>query len=397
MGGAYRKPFDDTALFECLVSMTRNCQRAGYMSSLARVVGLELCLCLGLISGATAGGTFTSPVADVLERPAMILLGDAAQRSVLQSIASAEGHLLAVGERGIALQTDNPDEGWQQGVTPVSVTLTDVALVSPQEGWAVGHGGVVLETRDGGRSWIKRLDGQDAARINLKWVEEHQAIGENGEQRVAMAKRLVEEGADKPFFAVYPLNRQSILVAGAFNLAFLTRDGGRTWKSFSALLPNPREAHLYDIAGAEQVIFMVGEFGLILRSLDGGRSFEKLESPYHGSFFSAAYGAERVVVAGLNGNAFVSDNKGETWRTVEGLGHASISSVRLESDGGFLFADQSGAAYRLVPGEPARAVRLKLPPASPATDAIAVDNESILRVGLSGVVFNRSVVESGKP
>ena len=36
---------------------------------------------------------------------------------------------------------------------PTSVTLTAVRFADAQHGWAVGHGGVILATQDGGEQW----------------------------------------------------------------------------------------------------------------------------------------------------------------------------------------------------------------------------------------------------
>src|SRR5881392_2872753 len=81
-------------------------------------------------------------------------------RSVLTAITRAGDRLVAVGERGIVIFSDDHGGRWQQAKVPVSVTLCAVRFIDKRQGWVVGHAGVVLATRDGGSSWSKQLDGR---------------------------------------------------------------------------------------------------------------------------------------------------------------------------------------------------------------------------------------------
>ncbi len=59
------------------------------------------------------------------------------------------------GERGIVLLSDDAGVSWRQAKVPVSVSLTAVQFVDAEQGWAVGHLGVVLHTQDGGGNLAK--------------------------------------------------------------------------------------------------------------------------------------------------------------------------------------------------------------------------------------------------
>ena len=50
---------------------------------------------------------------------------------------------------------------------PVSADLTALHFANAQQGWAVGHEGVVLHTPDGGASWTLQLDGRRANALVL--------------------------------------------------------------------------------------------------------------------------------------------------------------------------------------------------------------------------------------
>lgn len=121
---------------------------------------IALTLAASLASGMPASA---AELPDVLQRPAEI--SSRAPSSALLGIARAGSRLVAVGERGIVLLSDDNGASWRQSPAPVSVSLTAVQFVDARRGWAVGHCGVVLASTDGGATWSLRLDGVKAARL----------------------------------------------------------------------------------------------------------------------------------------------------------------------------------------------------------------------------------------
>ncbi|MFI4940022.1 MAG: WD40/YVTN/BNR-like repeat-containing protein, partial [Burkholderiales bacterium] len=89
---------------------------------------------------------------DPLEQPARF--SAIAARAMLPGVAKAGARLVAVGEHGIIVYSDNRGQSWTQAKVPVSVTLTAVQFPDAKDGWAVGHDGVVLSSTDGGQSWV---------------------------------------------------------------------------------------------------------------------------------------------------------------------------------------------------------------------------------------------------
>src|SRR5690606_9884464 len=107
-----------------------------------------------------------------------------AQHSLQLAVSRAGNRLVAVGERGVVLLSDDDGRNWHQAENvPVSVTLTDVHFVSATHGWAVGHSGVVLHSADGGETWQRQLDGNQAAKIILEDARQRAAAGEAGAEK----------------------------------------------------------------------------------------------------------------------------------------------------------------------------------------------------------------------
>lgn len=246
------------------------------------------------------------------------------------AVARAGHRLVAAGERGTVLLSDDGGASWRQARVPVQVTLTALRFVDARTGWAAGHLGTILKTEDGGATWALQLDGVRAAAL---WA---QALELGDERAQQLGRRLAGEGPDKPFFDLEFLDAQRGVAVGAYGLAFATDDGGRRWTPLSPRLTNPKSLHLYAVRLLQGRLFIAGEQGLLLRSDDAGASFTALASPYKGSFFGLLAARSGTLIAhGLRGHVFRSADLGASWQKVETGVPVSIGAA-AELDGGAL-------------------------------------------------------------
>jgi len=293
---------------------------------------------LGLLLAMNA---VAEPTGAPLQRPALSVVH--AERAYLLGAAEAGERLVAVGERGIIVLSDDQGASWRQVPTPVSVTLTTVRFADARNGYAVGHGGSVLTSQDGGEHWTLRLEGQRAAQILL------QAAREGGDARaLGDAERLVAEGADKPFLDVWVADARQAVAVGAYGLALATRDGGQSWQPLLSPDDNPSGLHLNAVRGDGQRVLIVGEQGLVLLSEDRGAHFRPLHTPYAGSFFTAEllpHGG--LLVAGLRGTTLRSDDAGANWVSLAAPVEAAITASAMAADGEPLLASQAGLLLRV--------------------------------------------------
>lgn len=227
-----------------------------------------------------------------------------ATHGVLTRVVRAGNRLVAMGERGLVVLSDDGGRRWRQARVPVSVTLTAATFADARKGWMVGHGAVVLHTDDGGESWTVQTDGLALANAILAAAQAMAPDDSGRDRALQQAKRLVEEGADKPFLSVCFADEQRGLVVGAFGMAAATVDGGRHWTPCMDRLPNPGGLHLYAIARQGATWVVAGEQGILMRSTDDARSFLPVVSPHRRSLFSAvALRRGGFLMAGLLGSA----------------------------------------------------------------------------------------------
>lgn len=317
--------------------------------------------CLGLAMACSAPAAFA--LADIIDTPARE--SALAPSKLLTDVVKAGERLVAVGERGHILYSDDEGKSWIQSRVPVSVTLTAVTFPTSSVGWAVGHSGVVLKTEDGGQSWSLQLTGTKAAELAIAGKEEQAA---ELEARIEAApedeKADLEWALDDLYFSlenmradldigpVNPLldvwfeNAQHGIAVGAYGMVLSTQDGGQTWEDYSGRLDNSSGYHFNAITGITGgALVIVGEAGQIHVSVDNGETWELRDSPYAGSLFGVIGTGKvnEILAFGLRGNVLFSTNLGNSWVMVPNGGTETLNSGTVSEDGRITLVGNGGA------------------------------------------------------
>jgi photosystem II stability/assembly factor-like uncharacterized protein len=327
------------------------------MGSFKKSALLALGIALGSLQGIAQAATFV----DVLDLP--VRSSELASRSPLRDVARAGDRLVTVGLRGHILYSDDAGQSWQQASVPVSSDLNAVHFPTAQQGWAVGNDGVVLHSSDGGASWVRQLDGRQ---IGEQVLAHYQALAsaepdnEQWEQFVAEGQRLLDEGADKPFLDVWFVDARRGYVVGVFNLILRTLDGGRTWSPLQDRTDNPQSLHLNTIAAVGDDLYLAGEQGLLLKWDSIQQRFAALPSPYQGTWFGLIGNRNELLAYGLRGHVFRSTDAGQSWSQVDTGLPVSITAATLDGAGRFwlfsqaghnLLGQDGGSRFKIVPRE----------------------------------------------
>ena len=339
---------------------------------------------LGAVLAVSQGLTWAAGYVDVLDLPAKA--SPLAVRSPLSGMARAGERLIAVGQRGHVLYSDDSGTHWQQAVVPVSADLNAVSFPSPSQGWAVGNDGVVLHSSDAGASWSKQLDGRQIGALLVKHygdLARAEPANERWAQLADEGQRMVEQGADKPLLDVWFANDQLGYVVGVFNLILRTEDGGLTWTPFQDRTDNPQGFHLNAIASTGDALYIAGEQGLMLRWDEAGQRFVALATPYQGSFFGVLGKPGEVLAYGLRGNVLRSVDGGLSWTPLDTGLHVSITAGLLDAKGQYRLFTQGG---QMLQSQGAGAPLHLVPQAEPAPVAGATQaaNGALMVVGSRG-------------
>jgi photosystem II stability/assembly factor-like uncharacterized protein len=324
--------------------------------------------------------------ADPLDVPAQ--MSPLASKSLLQSVARAGDRLVAVGQRGHVVFSVDGGATWKQGSVPVSSDLTSVFFINDKRGWAVGHDGVILNTADAGVTWTLQLDGRKANEQLLAAMERKAAAepsSADAKALLAEAQRYKDQGADKPFLDIWFADENNGYAVGAYNLIVHTTDGGKTWEPQFDRTENPKFFNLYAIRPAAGGLFIAGEGGLVLKLDAATQRFKAQDVPYKGSFFGVVDAGPAVLVFGLRGNVFRSDDGGKTWAKIDaGLAAAVVGATRTAPNGNVVLADAGG---RAVVSDDAGRIFTKLPLANamPLTGIADAGDGRLALVGPRGV------------
>jgi photosystem II stability/assembly factor-like uncharacterized protein len=257
-----------------------------------------------------------APAVPVKPRPAEI--EPLASRSLLLGIANTGKHLIAVGDRG-NIVASNDGVNWAQVEVPVRATLTAVEFVDDTHGWAVGHDATILHSGDGGRTW---------------------------------QLQNFQPELEKPLLDVLFTDAQHGMAIGAYGLFLQTSDGGTSWTEVEAQPVREEELHLNAIVRLKNgEFFLVGETGMMGVSKDG-TSWERLSSPYEGSLYGALPRGEKgALVFGLRGNVYETDDvRSGKWTAVKMGTVASFFGATELPSGDVAMVGLAGAISVLSPG-----------------------------------------------
>jgi photosystem II stability/assembly factor-like uncharacterized protein len=344
---------------------------------------------LAALASAPVLAAASSPAA--LQRPALAVANPTIAN--LLAVERAGQRLVAAGERGLIIYSDDSGRHWTQAKVPVSVTLTALRFADDKSGWATGNMGVILHSTDGGVSWSKVFDGLRAGTLALAaaqaaWDAVKPDPG-NADHPLNLlledARRMVAEGADKPFLDLRVGAGGALLAVGAYGMAFASADGGGSWQAQMPQLPNPNGATWYGIVqrGAEQYLY--GEQGVLLRA-DGAGPFLAQPSPAGGSLFGAlATRGGALMLFGLRGKVYRSAAAGAPWVETQTPVDASLLSALELADGTLLLLGAAGQIVASRDQGHSFAV-LPLKTRFPFTDAAPAPDGALIVAGTRGLL-----------
>lgn len=240
-----------------------------------------------------------------------------ATESILLDVVRSGHRIVAVGERGHVVFSDD-GQNWKQAEhVPTRSTLTSIISVGERL-WAAGHDAVIITSADGGNTWSRQFFAPER-------------------QQAVMDLHFTDD--------------DSGVATGSYGLYLVTADGGRTWADASVDPEN--DYHLNDIVRFTDGRQMIaGEAGYSYRSSDDGENWELMQLPYMGSMWGALiYSGDCVILYGLRGHAMESCDFGSNWFELDTGTEASLSAA-VDHEGMQIFVGNNGTVLTRAGGGP---------------------------------------------
>lgn len=250
-----------------------------------------------VIGGLLYAGIFIKPAPLGASAPQPVLVPRDAFYGVT---VPADGVIWAVGRGGKIVRSDDGGRKWMQQLVATDANLQSIAALDAARAIVVGNDATVLLSADGGRSW-QAVAGLPAEAAGSKLIR-------------------VRSDADGRAYAV-----------GEFGLVLSTATFAGEWES----LGQREDVAWNDIATHGQTLILVGEFGRIRRSANGGRKWQDVTGPFKSSLIGVAFSTDgRLAVAvGLDGVILVSDDDGQNWRAVSSGTREHLFAITATSAG----------------------------------------------------------------
>ncbi|MBL4583115.1 MAG: hypothetical protein JKX83_00720 [Pseudomonadales bacterium] len=304
----------------------------------ARLLGAVMgCLAMTFSVSTYASNDFV----DVLDAPSVIM--PKASKSLLLDITKAGDRLVAVGQYGHVVYSDDNGKSWTQADVPVQSQLNAVYFVNAKKGWAVGQDAIILGTSDGGATWIKLHDSfvaNSPIHAIIKDAEEKRVAAEyaidnpntdDPDELIVIEDAfyeaddlaaVVKKHQTSPLLDVWFKNENEGFTVGAYAQFYHTTDGGKTWESWRNRLDN-FEDHNNAILGLKDGTLLIASEKSnyenakvkVYRSSDFGRTWENVATEFdrslYGLFFNPA--SDQIYAMGMSGLVVRSSNRGVSW------------------------------------------------------------------------------------
>lgn len=239
--------------------------------------------------------------------------------------------------------------------------ISEIQMLNDQVGF-LGSRDFVYKTTDGGNTWVKMHDNPAYSILDLYAVNENEiwTCQTNGFVFYTLDGGNQWQEADPAIInsnrtnAIYANEQGNVWVAGKYVSLLHSADNGGHW---SDQIPNAKGTMYRPHFFNEDIGLAGSSEGVVLRTSNGGGSWEKIQLATTENFFAVQMvTAEAMIIGSSTGRVFGSLNQGDTWTMIgENLGqvadlHAfNLQSAILINESGMIYkTDNGGAQWNAV-------------------------------------------------
>ena len=256
---------------------------------------------------------------------------------VVLSVLRAGDRLVASGDRGTILLSDDQGANWRSVASGTDELLTSGVFISPTEGWLVGQDSTILHTGDAGMHWTSQSSAP---------------------------------GTDQALFSVASLAPGHLVATGSYALMLETTNAS-TWNPVK--LPNlDEDYHLNCVMARGADLVITGEAGHAF--LRHGTTWTPIPVPYDGSQFGCLTTHDGTMFSfGLRGSLFAAASGTVAWKRIETGEQRSIFGGTILANGFLALVGSNGL---LMLFDPQTEKLRTLPPVTGATLSAVAETQS---------------------
>jgi photosystem II stability/assembly factor-like uncharacterized protein len=269
----------------------------------------------------------------------------------------------ACGRWGTVVNTSDGGMTWIHQNTGTDFTLSSIYFVDPHHGWAVGDEGIINHTTDGGKTWEKQKSPVPFFLMDVYfetplkgWIvteRTHILFTEDG------GKTWGLQFSDEDYIlkAVSFCDALHGWAVGEYGYIYHTNNGGATWEKQAGYFDISESTgeveggtFLFDVVAVDpQTVWAVGIDGYVIKTADGGKTWQEVETsaPKTQLFCVASDKKSRILIGG-NGVFLSSTNMGFTWKIPEfkpPITYGWIYGIAPRPSSGFVGVGWEGAIY----------------------------------------------------
>lgn len=263
---------------------------------------------------------------------------------------------------------------------------------------AVGGFGALVTTKDGGETWKDAKLDTDMALLDIIIEGKRKiVVGQSGFITIQDGDgkwKQIPSGTDARLLGVGGNSAGLTFAVGQFGIVLRSKDGGDSWQRLDLKLSEKIEGgydpHLYDVHVSEEgVATVVGEFGLIMRSSDAGEHWDIVNTSDESLLALQIRDDDGVGFAvGQSGVVFRTEDGGKNWTRLDTDLDANLLAVWVTRDGVVTLPGFRHMAVSDNNGESWLKVQKKLVNRAWFADVAKVgDTPGVVAVGVAGTII----------
>ena len=205
-----------------------------------------------------------------------------------------------------------------------SELLYGVTFVSKDKGTIVGSKGTILQTENGGESWVTRSSGTMLDLHSISFASENIGVIAGGNGGSAVVLRTEDGGltwfsqnipTTIPLWGASLIDDKTCCLVGEYSpggTILYTSDGGANWVSQSAGIYTDEMYNVEFISKTKGMA--VGSFATVIATNDGGTNWFNLSVPFEHYYNLTFTNENNITVVGSQGKIISTIDGGTNWK-----------------------------------------------------------------------------------